>query len=39
VPQDIDKKIAFLKLRSLGIRIDNLTAKQKSYLSSWELGT
>ena len=39
VPQDIDKNIAFLKLKSLGIRIDNLTAEQKRYLSSWELGT
>jgi adenosylhomocysteinase len=39
VPQDIDKKIAFLKLKSLGVRIDNLTVKQKRYLSSWELGT
>jgi adenosylhomocysteinase len=39
VPQDIDKNIAFLKLKSLGIKIDNLTAEQKKYLLSWELGT
>jgi adenosylhomocysteinase len=39
VPQDIDKNIAFLKLKSMGIRIDNLTLEQKKYLSSWELGT
>jgi adenosylhomocysteinase len=39
VPEDIDKKIAYLKLKSMGIRIDNLTAEQKKYLSSWELGT
>jgi adenosylhomocysteinase len=39
VPEDIDKKIAYLKLKSMGIKIDNLTAEQKKYLSSWELGT
>jgi len=39
VPEAIDKKIAYLKLRTLGIKIDNLTAKQKEYLKSWELGT
>ena len=39
VPEDIDKHIAGLKLKSLGIRIDTLTAEQKKYLSSWEMGT
>lgn len=39
VPQDIDKRIANLKLKSMGIRIDTLTSQQKKYLSSWELGT
>jgi len=39
VPEDIDKKIAFLKLRAMGIRIDALTAEQKNYLESWEIGT
>jgi len=39
VPDDIDKNIAYLKLKSMGIKIDNLTAEQKHYLSSWELGT
>jgi adenosylhomocysteinase len=39
VPQDIDAKIASLKLKSLGINIDNLTKEQRQYLSSWELGT
>ncbi len=39
VPQDIDENIAFLKLRSMGIKIDKLTPKQKKYLNSWELGT
>jgi adenosylhomocysteinase len=39
VPENIDKNIAYLKLKSLGIRIDDLTKEQKKYLSSWELGT
>jgi len=39
VPDNIDKNIAALKLRSMGIRIDTLTAEQKKYLSSWEMGT
>lgn len=39
VPEDIDKNIARLKLKSLGIRIDTLTPEQKKYLASWEMGT
>jgi len=39
VPEDIDKNIARLKLKSLGINIDVLTAVQRRYLSSWEMGT
>jgi len=39
VPEAIDKNIARLKLKSLGIRIDTLNAEQKKYLSSWEIGT
>jgi adenosylhomocysteinase len=39
VPEDLDKNIADLKLRSMGIRIDTLTKEQKKYLTSWELGT
>jgi len=39
VPQKIDKDIARLKLKSLGVNIDKLTPKQKEYLASWELGT
>ncbi len=39
VPEEIDKKIADLKLKSLGIKIDILTAEQKKYLASWEAGT
>ena len=39
VPERIDKEIARLKLESMGIKIDRLTAEQKRYLSSWEMGT
>jgi adenosylhomocysteinase len=39
VPEEIDRKIAFLKLKAMGIKIDTLTAEQKHYLSSWEMGT
>jgi len=39
VPEDIDKNIARLKLKSMGIKIDVLTPEQKKYLSSWEMGT
>jgi len=39
VPKNIDEGIAFLKLKSMGIKIDKLTKEQKRYLSSWELGT
>ncbi|MDD3656016.1 MAG: adenosylhomocysteinase [Atribacterota bacterium] len=39
VPEDIDKQIALLKLRSMGIEIDKLTAEQKRYLNSWQEGT
>jgi adenosylhomocysteinase len=39
VPAEIDRKIALLKLRAMGIKIDMLTSKQKNYLESWEMGT
>lgn len=39
VPRQIDTKIAALKLASKKIRIDRLTAEQKKYLASWEMGT
>ena len=39
VPVKIDKNIAYLKLKSMGIKIDKLTAQQRKYLQSWELGT
>ena len=39
VPEEIDKKVAELKLRSMGVEIDELTPEQVRYLSSWEFGT
>jgi adenosylhomocysteinase len=39
VPKEIDEKVAELKLKSMSINIDELTAEQKKYLSTWEMGT
>ena len=39
VPESIDRRIASLKLKSMGISIDALTKEQEEYLTSWELGT
>jgi adenosylhomocysteinase len=35
VPEEIDREVAGLKLESLGVAIDELTAEQRAYLSSW----
>ena len=35
VPVEIDHEVARLKLASLGVRIDELTAPQRAYLTSW----
>ena len=39
VPDKIDKQVARLKLASMGVKIDNLTAEQRKYLNSWQEGT
>jgi adenosylhomocysteinase len=39
VPEDIDQRIAKLKLEAMGVEIDVLTEEQKAYLNSWESGT
>jgi len=39
VPKDIDETVAELKLKSMGIKIDELTPEQKKYLAAWETGT
>jgi adenosylhomocysteinase len=39
VPRDIDEMVARLKLASMNIRIDTLTAEQKKYIADWTAGT
>ena len=39
VPQEVDEQVADLKLKAMSIHIDQLTAGQKKYLSSWQEGT
>jgi adenosylhomocysteinase len=39
VPVQIDKDVARLKLRAMGVEIDTLTDEQDRYLHSWEQGT
>jgi adenosylhomocysteinase len=39
VPKEIDESVAELKLRSMGVKIDKLTLKQKKYTAAWEAGT
>jgi adenosylhomocysteinase len=39
VPQELDKRVAKLKLESMSIGIDRLTPEQEEYLASWSEGT
>ena len=39
VPKEIDQGVARLKLASMGVGIDTLTAEQIEYLASWKVGT
>jgi adenosylhomocysteinase len=39
VPAEIDAGIAKLKLETMGVKIDTLTAEQEKYLASWQEGT
>jgi len=39
VPEKIDEDIAIKKLKTMGIKIDKLTAEQEKYLSDWKEGT
>ncbi|MCZ6669981.1 MAG: adenosylhomocysteinase [Acidobacteria bacterium] len=39
VPVELDRKIALLKLKSLGIEIDTMTDAQEKYLKTWSEGT
>jgi len=39
VPEELDKRVAKLKLESMSIKIDKLTPDQEEYLASWSEGT
>jgi len=39
MPDDLDREIAELKLRSMGVKIDKLTKEQINYLNTWSEGT
>ena len=39
VPKEIDETVAELKLKAMGVKIDQLTIEQKKYLATWEMGT
>jgi adenosylhomocysteinase len=39
VPTEIDQQIARLKLQSMAIEVDELTAEQVHYMNSWDQGT
>ena len=39
VPDEIDMKVARLKLEALGVRTDALSSDQESYLTGWKEGT
>jgi len=39
IPEEIDKRVAALKLKTMNIEIDKLTEEQIRYLNSWEEGT
>ena len=39
VPNEIDERVAHMKLTSLGLGIDAMTKEQKKYSESWDIGT
>jgi len=39
VPPEIDEKVARVRLATWGLEVDQLTAEQKHYMSSWSEGT
>ena len=39
IPPDIDDKVGFLKLKSMGIKIDTLTEEQYNYIHGFLEGT
>ncbi|MCK4547957.1 MAG: adenosylhomocysteinase [Candidatus Eisenbacteria sp.] len=39
IPLELDQRVAMLKLKTMGVEIDQLTEKQNEYLNAWESGT
>jgi adenosylhomocysteinase len=39
VPDELDKRVAKLKLETMGVNVDKLTPEQEAYLASWSEGT
>jgi adenosylhomocysteinase len=39
LPKEVDQEIASLKLRAMGVSIDELTPEMLEYMNSWETGT
>ncbi|MGC9130902.1 MAG: adenosylhomocysteinase, partial [Pyrobaculum sp.] len=39
LPDEIDREVARLKLKTMGVELEELTEEQRRYISSWELGT
>ncbi|MBK9768678.1 MAG: adenosylhomocysteinase [Chloracidobacterium sp.] len=39
LPKEVDQEIASLKLRAMGVSIDELTPEMLEYMGSWESGT
>ncbi len=39
VPRDVEQTVARLKLRTMGVSIDEMTPEQKKYVESWQEGT
>ncbi len=39
VPAELDRRVARMKLESMGVTIDKLTLEQERYLASWSEGT
>jgi len=39
VPEELDKRVARMKLEAMGVKIDRLTPEQERYLATWSEGT
>jgi adenosylhomocysteinase len=39
VPKEMEQAIARLKLKTMGVEMDELTPEQKKYLAGWQEGT